>query len=199
MGQRAIYTIVEQGESSHFYAHWGANNLSPMFRLKQAEEIQAQINQPITHIIEHLSRNGGYENPPLDRADMFCHGIGFDESEPRKGSGIELFVTINLDTEQYTLDYNEHYWSLGKYEIPIQVGMDNLQATLDYAQESEISDFYEMLDYYDFNTGMSIVMEESQVNRELDDLLQSSEADEMKQNYRRLLEEEKEDEAGMEV
>lgn len=190
MGNRAIYTIVEEGKSEHFYAHNGANALSPVMRLQQAMEIQAEIPNTISHIFQHLSRAGEYQNPPLDSADMFCYSVPFDPNESRVGKGIEMYITINLDEKKYVLDFNEHYpmyISMGSYEIPLEVGLDSLNKVFDYANQEGIQDFYEVLKLYNDGTGISNAMEHSKQNQKEQDFLDSPEAENMRNKLKSMM------------
>lgn len=76
MGNRAIYTIIENGENNYFYAHMGANALSPHLWLAQAKELQGALpEQTIVHIYEHLDYDRQYQNPRLADTDMFCERL----------------------------------------------------------------------------------------------------------------------------
>ncbi len=77
MGNRAVYCLKEDRKETHFYAHYGANSLSPLLRLWQAMEIQKQLpgNQSLAHIFEHLDYDGGYQEERLPDGDMFFAGI----------------------------------------------------------------------------------------------------------------------------
>lgn len=61
MGNRSVYCLKEDGKENYFYAHYGANSLSPLLRLWQAMEIRKQLpeNQSLAHIFEHLDYDGG--------------------------------------------------------------------------------------------------------------------------------------------
>lgn len=195
MGNHAIYSVMEHGKTEHYYSQWGANALSPMLRLQQSREISEQIGEPINHILAHLGRDGSYQNPRLENADMFCDPIVFDETEPREGSGIEMFITLDLDNEKYLLDYNESfppYISMGKYEIPIEVGMKTLRATLDHAENNGIDSFAELVNLYHQATGLDKALERSRGDYEVQKLLDSPEAEQMREKYAEIQEDDME-------
>ncbi len=189
MGNRAIYTIIEKGKEEHFYSHWGATPMSPMLRLQQALEIQEEIKEPIRHIFSHLSREGVYENPRLIESDMFCDAIAYEPNQPRAGSDVEMYITLNLDEQTYVLDFNEKYpayISMGKYEIPIEAGLKSLQKVLDYAEKENISGFYEVAKIYNDQTGMTQAMEESRANGGVQKILDSPESEASRQRLRQM-------------
>ncbi len=195
MGYPAIYSVIEQGKTEHFYSHYGGNALSPMLRLQQAMEIQEQLNLPITHILEHLSNDGTYKDAILDPSTMFCDPTSYDPKEPRKGSGIEMYITLDLDQQSYTLDFNEEYScyiSMGKYEIPIEYGLETLHKTLEFAEKNGIEDFYSLLSLYNNSTGISEAMDQSRGNFEVQEMLDSPEAEEQRERLRQLTEEKEE-------
>ncbi len=201
MGNRAIYTLVEQGETSHFYSHWGANALSPIFRLQQAREIQEQIQKPIAHIFEHLSRKGEYVSPRLPNAEMFCDSIGFDKNEPRQGSDIEMFITLDLDKKMCELDFNEcykPYKTMGIYNIPLDVMDKALKISLDYAEKNYLTEFSELVKIFNKCTKLDVAIEESRVNAEAEDYLNSPEAKEQQNQLKEMTGEENQEE-GQEV
>lgn len=195
MGNRAIYTLIENGEPEHFYSPWGANALSPVLRLRQAQEIQEEIKKPLTHILAHLTYDGEYQNPVKNSDNLFLSAIAFDPSEPRKESGIEMYITLDLDQKMYTLDFNREYppyMSMDKYQIPIEVGMKGLDKLLEYGEKNNKNSFGELLEIYNQMTGLSKAFAKSRADENFINLLNSPESEEMRAKYNRILEEESE-------
>ena len=84
MGNRAIYQILENGESAVLTSHNGANALSLLLRLAQAKKIQAGLteSQTIARIFTHLGDDGQYHNPRLPDEDMFCVPVKPEQRPP---------------------------------------------------------------------------------------------------------------------
>ena len=75
MGNRAIYTLVENGGKHLFLLPtWVQNALSPLFtavtRQKSCKQSYPNLNLLHT-FFEHLDYDGQYQNPRLMDADMF--------------------------------------------------------------------------------------------------------------------------------
>lgn len=187
MGQRAIYVIAEDGKRSSFYAHYGANALSPLLRLLQARELQEQLpeRQSIAHIFEHLDYGGVYVNPRHDNSDdMFCDPIAdVDMSSPDKvfgkSSEIEMLVQLDLDGNNCLLVFNQNcpwYTAMDSYSIPIDVGLRNVEKLLSIAEENGIDEFGQLLTVYNKATGLDKAMESARASGRLDEYLNSDEA-----------------------
>lgn len=177
MGHRALYRLVEQNSNAYFYAYWGANALSPLIRLQQAREIQAQIpdKQSLAHIFEHLDYNGRYVNPRANDPDMFCKRIpkeairdyikGFEEK-----SELEMRITLDPDNNNCLLEYNRQcYRGLGSFSIPLDTGLENVKKLLKATEEKGIDDFYRLLDIYHRATGLYTALEASKAQMDFEE------------------------------
>lgn len=186
MGNRAIYIIKEDGESTIFYAHYGANALSPLLRFLQAKEIQTQLpeRQSISHIFEHLDYSGQYMNPWHDNIhDMFCeriedYAVSNYIRDFANNSGLEMRITLDVDSNNCLLEYNRNcpwYTGMDNYSIPLDVGVQNVEKLLKLADKQKIEDFEQLLSIYHKGTGLDKVLENARGNERLDAYLKSGE------------------------
>ncbi|GLC79387.1 hypothetical protein [Lacrimispora brassicae] len=146
MGNRAIYTLIERGESNYFYSHMGANALSPLLRLTQAKELQTKLSEShsLAYIFEHLDYDGQYQNPRLMDADMFCERIEpisipeYEQSYAQRGE-LEMKITIDLDENDCLLEYNPNcpwYCTMGSFSIDLDAGVENVRRLLAHAEDT---------------------------------------------------------------
>lgn len=198
MGNRAIYKIIERGETHAFLADWGANALSPLFRLFQAKEIQqrqGRLSDTIAHIFEHLDYEGEYRPVRLKDADMFCRPLDkreFVEYEQlfSKKSGLEMRITLDLDHDNCLMEYNRNcpwYQTMDSLSIPVSTGIENVKKLMMYADEKEIYDFYRLIAIYHQGTGIEAMLEKSRGDMRLAEYLNSPQAQEDRERYRQLL------------
>ncbi|MCQ5128902.1 hypothetical protein NE562_04465 [Butyricicoccus faecihominis] len=196
MGNRAIYQILENGESAVFTSHNGANALSPLLRLAQAKQIQARLAEPLTiaHIFTHLGDDGQYHNPRLPDEDMFCAPV---KPEQRRAlqesynhhSGYEMHITLDLDHDNCNLSYNPNcpwYRTMGSLSISLTDGLANVERLLEHGRERGITDFYRLLAIYDRSTGLAEMLESARGSMRMEEYLDSPEAEEQRQRYREL-------------
>lgn len=187
MGNRAIYVITENGENNSFYVHYGANALSPLLRLLQAQELQGQLpeKQSIAHIFERLDYGGVYVNPRHDNpADMFCDPIADVDISGRRNvfgnsSEIEMLVRLDLDGNNCLMEYNRNcpwYAAMDSHSIPIDVGLRNVEKLLSIAEENGIDEFGQLLYIYNKATGLGKALEKARASERLDEYLNSDEA-----------------------
>ncbi len=170
MGSRAIYSVFEKGEASYFYAHHGANALSPLMKVAQANAIQQTMSdKSISHILEHLDYNGEYASPSTDSADLFFDKLDILEANDMmkdfsSGSHIEMHITLDLDSNDCVLDYNKNcpwYAAMDTHAIPIDVGLNNVTKLVDYAEQNNVSSFGELLQIYHRATGLETELDYS--------------------------------------
>ena len=207
MGNRSVYCLKEDGKENYFYAHYGANALSPILRLWQAMEIQKQLpgNRSLAHIFEHLDYDGSYQKERLPDGDMFFAGI-----EPRevdayeeayvKGRQLEMWITLDVEENQCILEYNPNcpwYQTMGSYSIDLDKGLENVRWLLEYGEEQGITDFNRLLAVYHNSTGLGEKLEDARASMQLSEYLESPQAEEQRRRYRELLERE-EPESGQE-
>lgn len=207
MGNRAVYCLKEEGKETHFYAHYGANSLSPLLRLWQAMEIQKQLQekQSLAHIFEHLDYDGGYQEERLPDGDMFFAGIetgevGAYENAYAKGSQLEMWITLDVEENQCILEYNPNcpwYHTMGSYSIDIDKGLENVRQLFKYGEKHGITDFNELLAVYQNSTGLAEKLEDARASMRLSEYLDSPQAEEQRHRYREMLEQE-EPESGQE-
>lgn len=207
MGNRAVYCLKEDRKETHFYAHYGANSLSPLLRLWQAMEIQKQLpgNQSLAHIFEHLDYDGGYQEERLPDGDMFFAGIepgevGAYEDTYAKGRHLEMWITLDVEENQCILEYNPNcpwYRTMGSYSIDLDKGLENVRRLLEYGEEQGITDFNRLLAVYHNSTGLGEKLEDARASMQLSEYLESPQAEEQRRRYRELLERE-EPESGQE-
>ena len=207
MGNRAVYCLKEDGKETYFYAHYGANSLSPLLRLWQAMEIQKQLTgkQSLAHIFEHLDYDGGYQEERLPDGDMFFAGIepgevGAYEDVYAKGKQLEMWITLDVEENQCILEYNPNcpwYRTMGRYSIDIDTGVENVKRLLEYGEKHGITEFNELLAVYHNSTGLSEKLEDARASMRLSEYLESPQAEEQRRRYREMLERE-EPESGQE-
>lgn len=207
MGNRAVYTLKEDGKETYFYTHHGANSLSPLLRLWQAMEIQKQLseNQSLAHIFEHLDYDGGYQEERLPDGDMFFAGIEPAEVQAYKdtyarGSQLEMWITLDVEKNQCILEYNPNcpwYHTMGSYSIDIDKGVENVRRLLEYGKKHGITDFNELLAIYHNSTGLAEKLEDARASMQLSEYLDSPQAEEQRRRYQEMLEQE-EAESGQE-
>ena len=162
MSQQALYCIIEQGREQWFHAQWGANELSPLMRLQQAYELQAQIPEHpgITNIFEHLTRYGEYKDPPAPPEELFCTPIiDFLVDEYQKNyeadKEIEMRVTLDLDNNTCRIEYNRKVFPLLEdHTLPIDEGLKNVKLLFASAEEKGLFGFSEVYDLYLKVTGL---------------------------------------------
>ena len=207
MGNRAVYCLKEDRKETYFYAHYGANSLSPLLRLWQAVEIQKQLPeyQSLAHIFEHLDYDGGYQEERLPDGDMFFAGIepgevGAYEGAYAKGRQLEMWITLDVEENQCILEYNPNcpwYRTMGSYSIDLDKGLENVRRLLEYGEKHGITEFNELLAVYHNSTGLSEKLEDARTSMRLSEYLESPQAEEQRRRYREMLERE-EPESGQE-
>lgn len=196
MGNRAIYNIIENDKNNYFFAHWGANALSPLLRLSQAMELQKQLlnNPSIVHAFEHLDHDGKYIYPRKPDADMFCSKIDditvikYQKSYAQK-SEIEMRITLDVVGNNCLLEYNNNcpwYSSMSNYSIPIDVGLNNVKKLLNIAEKKGIDSFDDLLYLYHKSTGLDKPLDIARKIQENDKYWQSDEAEEHRKIYKEL-------------
>ena len=197
MGNRAVYCLKEDRKETHFYTHYGANSLSPLLRLWQAMEIQKQLpgNQSLAYIFEHLDDTGRYQEERLPAEDMFLTRIqpgevGNYEDIYKKGSQLEIWITLDVDENRCILDYNPNcpwYHTMGSYSIDLDKGVENVRRLLEYGEENHITDFNELLAIYHHSTGLAEKLEDARGSMRLSEYLDSPQAEEQRRRYREML------------
>lgn len=207
MGNRAVYCLKEDRKETYFYAHYGANSLSPLLRLWQAMELRKQLpgNPSLAHIFEHLDYDGGYQEERLLDGDMFFAGIepgevGAYENAYAKGGQLEMWITLDVDANQCLLEYNPNspwYQTMGSYTIDLDKGLENVRRLLEYGEKHGITEFNELLAVYHNSTGLSEKLEDARASMRLSEYLGSPQAEEQRRRYREMLERE-EPESGQE-
>lgn len=200
MGNRAVYTLKEDGKETYFYTHHGANSLSPLLRLWQTMEIQKQLPeyQSLAHIFEHLDYDGGYQEERLPDGEMFFAGIEQGEVQAYKdtyarGSQLEMWITLDVEENQCILEYNPNcpwYRTMGSYSIDLDKGLENVRRLLEYGEEQGITDFNRLLAVYHNSTGLGEKLEDARGNMRLSEYLDSPQAEEQRRRYREMLERE---------
>lgn len=171
IGHRAIYTLYEKGEASYFYSHWGANALTPLYRLSQALQWQEENKESISHVLEHLGDDGTYSNPQNPNQDMVFEKLALLEANRilndfRKGSGLEMHIILDLDANVCTLFYNNNcpwYATMDSYEIPIDVGLKNMELLLEYVEKKGIDSFGKMEQLYNEATGIGLALQSARL------------------------------------
>ena len=201
MGNRAVYCLKEDRKETHFYTHYGANSLSPLLRLWQAMEIQKQLpgNQSLAYIFEHLDDTGRYQEERLPDENMFLTRIqpgevGNYEDIYKKGSQLEIWITLDVDENQCILDYNPNcpwYHTMGSYSIDLDKGVENVRRLLEYGEKNRITDFNELLAIYHHSTGLAEKLEDARGSMRLSEYLDSPQAEESRysdsRRYREML------------
>ena len=202
MGNRAIYIIREGGENNFFSVYHGANALSPLLRMFQAQQFQETFSQPqsISHIFEHLDYEGVYQNPRLEDSDMFCARIPLAEMpEYNKAyaqrSEFQMRMVFDLDQNDFMMEYNPNcpwYRTMGSFSINLDVGLENVQKLLAHAEQRGITDFGRLLTIYHRSTGLEDKLESARGYMRFEEYLESPQAQEDRERYRRLLDHQEE-------
>lgn len=197
MGNRAVYTLKEDGKETYFYTHHGANSLSPLLRLWQTMEIQKQLPeyQSLAHIFEHLDYDGGYQEERQPDGEMFFAGIEQGEVQAYKdtyarGSQLEMWITLDVEENQCILEYNPNcpwYRTMGSYSIDLDKGLENVRRLLEYGEEQGITDFNRLLAVYHNSTGLGEKLEDARASMQLSEYLESPQAEEQRRRYREML------------
>ena len=146
MGSRALYEITENGITTSYYSHWGANILTPAWRLMQAEEFAQQeqhSNMTISEIMKHVGHAGTYisdsENtedrpileevnkPSADRMrDDLCNGYD-----------IEALIRLNLDNNRFEYHENPRMSYTNRQTRTITGRLDSLKSYAKHIIDSE--------------------------------------------------------------
>lgn len=118
MGQRAIYKFVEDGEVTGAYSHWGANCLTPFYRLGQAMNIQHEATDMTTTMtLLGLNYDGKYnpEAPHTERVfDPYtADQLKFAEDDFANRGYLEMRITLDLDNAVAVVEYNKNYFNSG--------------------------------------------------------------------------------------
>lgn len=170
ISSQAIYTIIENGETTHLYSHWGANSLTPMVRLQEALNIQMENNKSITDIFAHLSSEGSYLDDKKAVDSIFqkleLTESDFEELKKEPNSLTEMFVTLDIDNQEYTQSYNRNYapyayMERANFRSTFEVGLKNMQTIMDYSEKLEFSDFWDAVNYLDEKTGVGKFLKDS--------------------------------------
>lgn len=193
MGNRAIYSLKEDSTVTCFFAHYGANALSPLLRLSQAMEIQRSLpeKQTIAYIFEHLDYDGIYQAKRLTDADMFFERIRPEkvkiyQNSYKNGSELEMWITLDLDKKECLLDYNPNcrcYRTMGSFSIGLDAGLENVHRLMEYGEKHGITDFYQLLSVYHRSTGLINNLESSYGSMRLDEYLRSPQSKEKRCGY----------------
>lgn len=161
MSQQALYCIVERGRESWFHAQWGANSLSPLLRLQQAYELQAQIPEHpgIADIFEHLTMDGEYREPLPPQEELFCTPV-IDFLLPqyletyRNTQEIEMKVRLDLDNNLCRMEFHPSLGLMEEYAVPIDEGLNNVKLLFASAEQKGLYGFTEIYSLYLKATGL---------------------------------------------
>ena len=194
MGNQAIYLIHEKGQTAGFAAHYGANALSPLWRMLEAQQIQFEMGPHLsmTHIFEHLDYAGNYQNPRLADEDMFCRRIPDSELSSyneayKNGSLYEMRMLFELDKNGFQMEYNPNcpwYRTMGCFSIDLDVGLENVRTLLAHAKQYNITDFNRLVTIYQNSTGITEKLESARGAMRVAEYLDSPQAEEDRRRYR---------------
>ena len=196
MSDPAIYIIRENGENHFFSAYYGANALSPLFRLSQAKTVQETLPEhpPISHVFEHLDYSGNYQNPRLDDADMFCKRILPNEmpqysKDYAEHGNFQMRMTFDLDQNCFMMEYNPNclwYRTMGSFSIDLDVGLENVRKLLEHAEKKGITDFGGLLTVHQRSTDLEDKLEYARGYMRFEEHLDSPQAQEDRDRYWRM-------------
>lgn len=197
MGNQAIYLIHEKGKTTGFAAHYGANALSPLWRMLEAQQLQFELGPhlSITHLFEHLDYEGNYQNPRLADEDMFCRRIPDSELSSyneayKKGSLYEMRVLFELDKNGLQMEYNPNcpwYRTMGCFSIDLDVGLENVRTLLAHAKQYNITDFGRLVTIYQNSTGITEKLESARGAMRVEENMDSPQAEEDRRRYRAMV------------
>lgn len=197
MGNQAIYLIHEKGKTIGFAAHYGANALSPLWRMLEAQQLQFELGPhlSITHLFEHLDYEGNYQNPRLADEDMFCRRIPDSELSSyneayKKGSLYEMRVLFELDKNGLQMEYNPNcpwYRTMGCFSIDLDVGLENVRTLLAHAKQYNITDFGRLVTIYQNSTGITEKLESARGAMRVEEYMDSPQAEEDRRRYRAMV------------
>lgn len=137
---------------------------------------------------------------------MFCQRIAPTEiSQYNKSyaerSELEMRMVFDLDQNCFMMEYNPNcpwYRTMGSFSIDLDVGLDNVRKLLAHAEERGIEDFGRMLTIYQRSTGLEEKLESARGDMRLTEYLNSPQAQQDRERYRRLLDQEAFDEEAAE-
>lgn len=197
MGNQAIYLIHEKGKTTGFAAHYGANALSPLWRMLEAQQLQFELGPhlSITHLFEHLDYEGNYQNPRLADEDMFCRRIPDSELSSyneayKKGSLYEMRVLFELDKNGLQMEYNPNcpwYRTMGCFSIDLDVGLENVRTLLAHEKQYNITDFGRLVTIYQNSTGITEKLESARGAMWVEEYMDSPQAEEDRRRYRAMV------------
>lgn len=197
IGSQAIYLIHEKGQTTGFAAHYGANALSPLWRMLEAQQLQFELGPhlSITHLFEHLDYEGSYQNPRLADENMFCRRIPDSELSSyneayKSGSLYEMRVLFELDKNGFQMEYNPNcpwYHNMGVFSIDLDVGLENVRTLLAHAKQYNITDFSRLVNIYQNSTGITEKLESARGYMRMTEYLDSPQAEEDRRRYRQMV------------
>lgn len=193
MRNRAIYILREKAETSYFTAHHGANALSPLLRLKQAQDIRVKLPEwkSIAHIFRHLGYDGKYQQERLMDTDMFFSpltsaGVKACMKDYKEHSQFEMRFILHLDKNFIQMEYNPSclwYRTMGVYSIDLDAGLENVQKLLVHAREHGINNFVRVLSIYNNSTGLTEKLNAARDSMRIEEYLHSPQAQENRERY----------------
>lgn len=171
MGHRGVYRVIADGKQAAYYTHWGAASIFSVFRrlqcavdLKEGE----YADKNMTDIFAHLGVDGNYTETD-DSSDLMFERISlrvrrrYDMDFENCGD-LEMRITLNFDTNTAFIEHNplrRIYKYVGNFYIPIDQGLHNLNAVLDYAEKINLNDISKIATIFERRTGLTQFYEEA--------------------------------------
>ena len=172
MGHRGIYKVTADGERASYYTHWGAASVFSVFRRLQCAVDLKQGEYPaknMADIFEHLGVDGNYIQQADSRSDLMFERLSlrakrlYDMDFENNGY-LEMRITLNMDTNTAFIEHNPRYGSykyVGNFYIPIDQGLYNLNAVLDYAEKANLDDIMKIAATFERHTWLSRFYDEA--------------------------------------
>lgn len=144
MGSRAIYTIIENGETHHFYSQWAANEYTPFAVIHTADNLKNELLRKLTtaqlmpmikynHYFDYEAGFDGYRIfDRLDRKQAETMLSGFGNS-----AAVNMHITLDIDNDRTCFEYNRQcYHQLpADFSVSITDGLHCLEQVMEEAAD----------------------------------------------------------------
>ena len=140
MGSRAIYSIIENGETHHFYSQWAANVYTPFAVIHTAGNLKNELSRKLTtaqlmplikynHYFDYEAGFDGYKI--FDRLDKKQAEIML--SDFGNSAAVNAHITLDIDNDRADFKYNRMcYHSLpADFSVSIANGLHCLEQMLE--------------------------------------------------------------------
>ena len=145
MGSRALYEVTENGITTSYYSHWGANILTPPWRLMQAEELAQQeqcSNMTISEVLKHVGYNGDYVADIESGSNLVLEEISKVSADCMRkdlcnGYDIEAYIKLDIDSNKFEYHENPRMSYTNRQTRTITGRLDSLKSCAKRIIDSE--------------------------------------------------------------